>query len=259
MNKPPGPPTLPTTSPPPPMPTPRPKKPVWKRWWFIGAAIFIVIGIIGSLAAPKDEEPPQAQDTPTETASSLPTPTQTPTVAPAASTPPAPPPPPPAPSFVTFEGDGTYAVPRGSGAWARTGHARDHQAAIGRGSRTSRATLRASRPNDNNEFPAVVTITKQDKGFQTQDCGEWTTDLSAITTSRTEFDDGDFINKTDMKPGTYKSSGGEGCYWARVRDFKHGLDSIIANGNTDNPTIVTIKSTDAGFVSRNCGHWKRVG
>ena len=200
MNEPPGPPTLPTTSPPPPMPTPRPKKPVWKRWWFIGAAIFIVIGIIGSLAAPKDEAPPQAQDTPTETASSLPTPTQTPTVAPAASTPPAPPPPPPAPSFVTFEGDGTYAVP----GEVKPGTYRTREGSPGcywARLKNFEGDLESINANDNNEFPAVVTITKQDKGFQTQDCGEWTTDLSAITTSRTEFDDGDFINKTDMKPG----------------------------------------------------------
>lgn len=230
------------------------KKPIWKRWWFITTGIAIVIGIVGSLAAPQETEKPKAQDTPTETPSSTPSstpPTQKPTVEPPLSTPPAP------PSFRTFEGDGTFAVP----GEVKPGTYRTREGSSGcywARLKNFEGDLESINANDNTDFPAVVTITKQDKGFESTNCGEWTSDLSAITTSRSQFDDGDFIVNTDMKPGTYKSSGGDGCYWARVRDFKHGLESIIANDNTDKPTIVTIKSTDKGFVSRNCGNWKRV-
>lgn len=31
------------------VPAPQPKKPLWKRWWFIALAIFLAIGVIGSM------------------------------------------------------------------------------------------------------------------------------------------------------------------------------------------------------------------
>ena len=113
--------------------------------------------------------------------------------------------------------------------------------------------------NDNTDFPAVVTIMKTDKGFESTDCGTWTTDLSAITSSRTRFGDGIYIVGTDMIPGTYKSSGHTGCYWERMSNFTGGLNGTLANDNTDSSAVVTIRATDKGFKSSDCGSWRRIG
>ena len=109
--------------------------------------------------------------------------------------------------------------------------------------------------NSNTDDPAIVTILPTDKGFESQNCGTWTKDLSRITTSMTTFADGMYIVGVDIKPGTYKSSGNQGCYYARLSDFTGSSDSIIANNNTDNPAIVTISASDKGFQSTRCGTW----
>lgn len=112
--------------------------------------------------------------------------------------------------------------------------------------------------NANTDAPAIVTIAATDKGFESTSCGIWTKDLSAITTSKTSFGDGMYIVGTDMQPGTYKSSGQSGCYYARLRGFGSTTDDIIANENTDSPAIVTIAATDKGFESTSCGTWTKV-
>jgi len=112
--------------------------------------------------------------------------------------------------------------------------------------------------NGNADGPVVVTILSTDKGFQSSNCDEWTADLSQITSSKTEFGEGDFIVGTDMVAGTYRSGASDGCYWARLKGFRHTLNDIAANGNTDAGAIVTIKSTDKGFESERCGSWKKV-
>ena len=111
--------------------------------------------------------------------------------------------------------------------------------------------------NANTDAPAVVTIKPTDAGFNSQGCGTWTKDLSAITESKTSFGEGAYIVGTDIEPGTYRNSGGNNCYYERLRDFTGGFNSIIANGNTNAPTIVTIKPTDAGFQSLDCGTWNK--
>lgn len=112
--------------------------------------------------------------------------------------------------------------------------------------------------NENTDFPAIVTIAATDKGFQSESCGTWTKDLSAITTSKTSFGDGMYIVGTDIHPGTYKSSGQQGCYYARLSGFGGSTDDIIANDNTDTPAIITIAATDKGFQSENCGTWTKM-
>ena len=103
----------------------------------------------------------------------------------------------------------------------------------------------------------VVAIGKNDAGFESNYCGTWSKDLSRVTESRTRFGEGTFIVNTDIKPGTFKNTGGGTCYWARLKNFGGTLGSITANGLTENRTIVTIKSTDKGFVSSGCGEWVR--
>jgi len=112
--------------------------------------------------------------------------------------------------------------------------------------------------NANTYAPAIVTIRPSDAGFNSQGCATWTKDLSAITAGNTSFGAGAYIVGTDMVPGTYRNSGGHNCYYERLRDFTGGMNSIIANGNTNNPTIVTIAPTDAGFQSQGCGRWTKL-
>jgi hypothetical protein len=111
--------------------------------------------------------------------------------------------------------------------------------------------------NENTDAPTVVTILPTDKGFTSSRCGTWTQDLSAITKSKTSFGDGTYIVGTDIEPGTYKSSGQSGCYYARLSGFGGSLDDILANQNTNTAAIVTIAATDKGFKSNHCGTWTK--
>jgi hypothetical protein len=112
--------------------------------------------------------------------------------------------------------------------------------------------------NGGTNAPAIVTIEPTDAGFNSEGCGTWTKDLSAITASKTSFGAGAYIVGSDIEAGTYRNSGGNNCYWERLRDFNGGMNAIIANGGTNNPTIVTIAPTDAGFQSDGCGTWTKL-
>ncbi len=111
--------------------------------------------------------------------------------------------------------------------------------------------------NNNTDAPAVVTISSSDKGFQSQDCGTWTKDLSQITKSKTTFGDGIYIVGTDITPGTYKNTGDQGCYYARLKGFGGTIGDIISNNNVNAVAIVTISKSDKGFQSSGCGTWKK--
>jgi hypothetical protein len=112
--------------------------------------------------------------------------------------------------------------------------------------------------NDNAAGPAVVTILSTDKGFESDGCGTWTSNLSRITKSTRTFGQGTHIVGVDIAPGTYRSRGGDGCYWERLRDFTGGLNSILANDNVTGSTIVTISRADKGFESSSCAAWTRI-
>jgi hypothetical protein len=62
----------------------------------------------------------------------------------------------------------------------------------------------------------------------------------------------------DIQPGTYRTSGGDGCYWARLSGADGSLDSIIANGLPTATAFVTIPATDKYFETNRCGAWERV-
>jgi hypothetical protein len=160
------------------------------------------------------------------------------------------------PSFANF-GDGTYQV----GADLQPGTYRTRMGSPNcywERLRNFSGGMNGILANGGTSAPAIVTIQPTDAGFNSQGCGTWTKDLSAITASKTSFGAGTYIVGTDMVPGTYRSSGGNNCYYERLRDFTGGMNSIIANGNTNNPTIVTIRPTDAGFQSQNCGTWTQL-
>ncbi|MEX2458255.1 MAG: PASTA domain-containing protein [Actinomycetota bacterium] len=109
--------------------------------------------------------------------------------------------------------------------------------------------------NDNTDFPEVVTIASSDEGFSTRRCAPWSSDLSRVSVSSAAVDQGTWIVGTDFSPGTYRTSGGDGCYWERLRGFGGEVDDIIANDNPSGSAVVTISASDAGFSTVRCGRW----
>lgn len=109
------------------------------------------------------------------------------------------------------------------------------------------------------DAPAIITIKETDVGFQSKKCGTWTNNLSPITDNQTPFGDGMyFVGKgKDIEPGTYKSTGGSGCSYARLSGFGGTPDDIIISKKPDKPTTVTILPKDVGFQSQGCGTWTK--
>ena len=68
---------------------------------------------------------------------------------------------------------------------------------------------------------------------------------------------GTFVVNTDIVPGTYRTNGKEGCYWARLRSLN--TSDVVDNNISDGPQVVGILPSDAAFMTKNCGSWHRVG
>nr|WP_249025758.1 hypothetical protein [Mycobacterium florentinum] len=68
---------------------------------------------------------------------------------------------------------------------------------------------------------------------------------------------GTFLVNTDVAPGTYRTAGGESCYWARLRSLDTG--DAIDNNVGDGQQVVRILPTDTAFVTRGCGIWTKIG
>jgi hypothetical protein len=66
---------------------------------------------------------------------------------------------------------------------------------------------------------------------------------------------GTFRAEVDFIPGTYRSSGGEGCYWATLNSADPF--DIASNENATGPTIASIQAPY--FQTQGCGTWKRIG
>ena len=73
----------------------------------------------------------------------------------------------------------------------------------------------------------------------------------------TTFGDGTYQVGVDIAPGTYRSAGGDNCYWARLRSLDTG--NIISNNASPGPQVVAIQPTDAAFQTKNCGTWQKSG
>ncbi len=225
--------------PPPQMAPQKPKS--RKRLWLIIAIVVLALIVIGSVAsqAGNNSQPATTSQQPQQTSQ----PTQVATKAAVTPT--------PAHKFRTFS-DGMFAVGKDiqPGTYrTRVGSTNCYYA------RLKDFDTNAIISNNNTDDPAVVTILPTDKAFQSQDCGTWTTDLSAITSSKTTFSNGIFIVGTDIIPGIYKNSTSLGCYYARLSAFD--TNAIISNANTDAVAIVTIAASDKGFQSHNCGTWTK--
>ena len=72
------------------------------------------------------------------------------------------------------------------------------------------------------------------------------------------FGDGTYSignGSSQVPAGTYRSTGGSECYWARLSDLTGSDSSVIANSFLSGQDAVTILSSDAGFHTQGCGTW----
>jgi F0F1-type ATP synthase membrane subunit b/b' len=67
--------------------------------------------------------------------------------------------------------------------------------------------------------------------------------------------DGTFKAEADYLPGTYRASGGPGCYWATLNSANP--EDIASNENASGPTIASIHTPY--FHTQGCGKWERIG
>jgi hypothetical protein len=72
---------------------------------------------------------------------------------------------------------------------------------------------------------------------------------------KTTFGDGLYQVGIDIAPGVYRSAGGTGCYWARLKTL--ATNSYIDNNNGVGPQVVEIRPTDGAFLTRDCGTWQK--
>ncbi|MET7288567.1 hypothetical protein [Streptomyces sp. NPDC005573] len=72
--------------------------------------------------------------------------------------------------------------------------------------------------------------------------------------------DGDFTVGSDVKPGTYRTTGNtdDMCYWERDKDSSGEMNSTLANDNVTGTSYVTVKATDKLFKSSGCKDWEAV-
>ncbi|MEV5874477.1 hypothetical protein AB0L75_09660 [Streptomyces sp. NPDC052101] len=72
--------------------------------------------------------------------------------------------------------------------------------------------------------------------------------------------DGEYRIGSDMRPGTYRTSGNtdDQCYWERAKDAKGETDSTLANENVTGTGYVTVKASDKIFKSSGCKDWEAV-
>ncbi|KKD08632.1 hypothetical protein [Streptomyces sp. WM6386] len=72
--------------------------------------------------------------------------------------------------------------------------------------------------------------------------------------------DGDFEVGSDIKPGTYRTTGNDDgmCYWERAKDSSGEMDSLLANDNVTGSSYVTVKASDKLFKSSDCNDWEAV-
>ena len=108
----------------------------------------------------------------------------------------------------------------------------------------------------------VIGVVSANAGAEHSATGKKNTGTTkAAETKKAAFDgDGDFQVGTDIKPGTYRSSGNSDgmCYWERAKNASGDTDSLLANDNVSGAGYVTVKATDKIFKSSGCKDWEAV-
>ncbi|MDT0274672.1 hypothetical protein [Blastococcus goldschmidtiae] len=112
--------------------------------------------------------------------------------------------------------------------------------------------------NDLGGGQRIVRIASTDRYFTTSGCGSWTR-LVPLAVPRVSVGGGMVAVGEHLRPGLYEAPGTSTCYWARLSGFSGDLDDVIDNHFGAGQQYVQIYGADAGFVSDDCGTWRRVG
>lgn len=86
-------------------------------------------------------------------------------------------------------------------------------------------------------------------------------DAQAAEKKKAAFgDNGDYQVGTDIKPGTYRTTGNpdDTCYWERARDASGAPDATLAGDRVNGTGYVTVMPTDKVFRSYGCADWELV-
>ena len=104
----------------------------------------------------------------------------------------------------------------------------------------------------------IVDLLSADAGFTTDaSCAFWfTTPRRGLQAT---ISPGTWIVGAQIAPGTYRAENSvQGCEWQRLSSFTGNADAVIASAfaAANGPQLVTIASTDVGFMSHvSCGTW----
>ena len=105
-----------------------------------------------------------------------------------------------------------------------------------------------------------VRITSYDEGFKTSRCGSWKQVSNSGAKATTIKKNGTYRVGIDIKPGLYKGTSSDSCYWETLYDFTGDLYDIIENDfSYDRYIYVDIPSDAKGFKKNGCGTLKRIG
>lgn len=67
--------------------------------------------------------------------------------------------------------------------------------------------------------------------------------------------DGTWLVGREVKRATYRSQGGEWCFWERLRDLSGEDSGVMSKGFVKGPQIVAMGPDDVAFSSQGCGPW----
>jgi hypothetical protein len=102
----------------------------------------------------------------------------------------------------------------------------------------------------------VVHLTGTDTAFDSQGCGQWSTDLFPATASiDSSVGDGTWLLGIDIRSGTWTAPGGAGCTWSTKKDLTGAPVDTIASGGGAGPQSVPLAGSEVAFVSQGCGNW----
>lgn len=231
--------------------TPKPKKPIWKRWWFIALVLIIAIGAFAPSGDKPDDKaasnPPPTSSQPQTPAQTQPqaqtppqtqTPTQTQTPAQTQPQPSTPTTQTQTPAVKTYKA-GMYKIgtdmPPGEYTLIASGMAYFQ---ISSDSTGSFASIVA---NDNFEGRSIVTVSAGQYLTLTRCTAYAVSDAPAVKLTNGILPQGMYRVGVDLAPGEYKASATSMGYIEVSKDSKHSISSIITNDNFEGDKYITVK------------------
>lgn len=70
--------------------------------------------------------------------------------------------------------------------------------------------------------------------------------------------DGTWLVGREVKRATYRSAGGEWCFWERLSNLSGEDSGVMSHGFVKGPQIVAMGPDDVAFSSQGCGQWVMV-